>query len=98
MLTKAFLPLFAASSLSPLNQITAYVSSLFPFLRWITRYNTSWLIGDLIAGITVGMVLVPQSMSYARLASTCSFPRSPSSSHTPPSTLCNRSVCSLRAC
>ncbi len=24
--------------------------SLFPFTRWITRYNTQWLYGDLIAG------------------------------------------------
>jgi sodium-independent sulfate anion transporter 11 len=32
------------------------------------RYNLTWLTGDLIAGITVGMVLVPQSLSYAQLA------------------------------
>ncbi|KAL7412637.1 high affinity sulfate permease [Mrakia frigida] len=30
--------------------------------------SLQWAIGDLIAGITVGMVLVPQSMSYAKLA------------------------------
>ena len=23
---------------------------LFPFIHWITRYNTSWLVGDLVAG------------------------------------------------
>ena len=28
----------------------------------------TWFIGDLIAGLTVGMVLVPQSMSYAVIA------------------------------
>lgn len=27
-----------------------YIRSLFPFLNWITRYNTTWLGGDLIAG------------------------------------------------
>lgn len=32
------------------------------------RYNLTWLAGDLVAGITVGMVLVPQSLSYAKLA------------------------------
>jgi hypothetical protein len=63
-------PTASSPASSLLTQVAAYVSSLFPFLQWITRYNTSWLIGDLIAGITVGMVLVPQSMSYARLAST----------------------------
>lgn len=27
-----------------------YVSSLFPFLHWIGRYNLIWLAGDLVAG------------------------------------------------
>lgn len=42
--------------------------SLFPFTDWLPRYNKQWLIGDLVAGITVGCVVVPQSMAYARLA------------------------------
>ncbi|KEP54943.1 sulfate permease [Rhizoctonia solani 123E] len=45
-----------------------YFSSLFPFFQWITRYNLGWATGDLIAGLTVGLVLVPQSMSYAKIA------------------------------
>ncbi|KNG46475.1 sulfate permease 2 [Stemphylium lycopersici] len=45
-----------------------YLYSLFPFLSWISRYNVQWLIGDLIAGITVGAVVVPQGMAYAKLA------------------------------
>jgi len=32
------------------KQIGSYFYSLFPFLQWITRYNTTWLLGDLIAG------------------------------------------------
>lgn len=27
-----------------------YVKSLFPFTRWIFRYNTRWLVSDAIAG------------------------------------------------
>ena len=50
------------------KQLGAYFISLFPFLKWIHRYNFQWLIGDLIAGITIGAVVVPQSMSYAKLA------------------------------
>jgi sodium-independent sulfate anion transporter 11 len=42
--------------------------SLFPFLNWIGYYNLQWLYGDLVAGITVGAVVVPQSMAYAKLA------------------------------
>lgn len=41
---------------------------LFPFVHWIDRYNVNWLIGDLVAGLTVGCVVVPQSMAYAKLA------------------------------
>lgn len=50
------------------REIAQYFIRLFPFLSWITRYNTQWLIGDLVAGITVGCVVVPQGMAYAKLA------------------------------
>lgn len=45
-----------------------YVLNIFPFIHWISRYNLQWLAGDLVAGITVGCVVVPQSMAYAKLA------------------------------
>lgn len=48
--------------------ILHYLYNLFPFVHWITRYNAQWLAGDLVAGITVGFVVVPQGMAYARLA------------------------------
>lgn len=48
--------------------IWAYIYSLFPFTHWIMRYNLQWFIGDLVAGVTVGCVVVPQSMAYATLA------------------------------
>ncbi|KAJ5825387.1 Sulfate permease 2, partial [Penicillium riverlandense] len=50
------------------SDVGLYFYNLFPFTRWIGRYNTQWLIGDLIAGITVGGVVIPQGMSYAKLA------------------------------
>ncbi|HWS02405.1 MAG TPA: SulP family inorganic anion transporter [Gammaproteobacteria bacterium] len=40
---------------------------LFPFLRWFPLRRDA-LRADLIAGITVAMILVPQSMAYATLA------------------------------
>ena len=43
--------------------------SLFPFTEWLPRYNLQWLIGDLVAGITVGCVVVPQSKSPHRVSS-----------------------------
>lgn len=50
------------------RRILNYLISLFPILTWIYRYNFKWLYGDVIAGITVGIVVVPQSMSYAQVA------------------------------
>lgn len=50
------------------RQLFAYLQSLFPFTQWILRYNVQWLFGDLVAGITVGAVVVPQGMAYAKLA------------------------------
>jgi sodium-independent sulfate anion transporter 11 len=48
--------------------LITYGRNLFPFTRWIGRYNLQWLYGDLVAGITIGAVVVPQGMAYAKLA------------------------------
>jgi sodium-independent sulfate anion transporter 11 len=45
-----------------------YVQSLFPSASWIRRYCGRWLLGDFIAGLTIGLVVVPQAMAYAILA------------------------------
>ncbi|KAF2772043.1 sulfate permease-like protein [Teratosphaeria nubilosa] len=50
------------------SDVGAYFWSLFPFLHWITKYNLQWFTGDMIAGITIGAVVVPQGMAYAKLA------------------------------
>lgn len=69
------------------RELGVYFYNLLPFLRWITRYNWQWFIGDMVAGkfhsvprllsvlvanpapgITVGCVVVPQGMAYAKLA------------------------------
>jgi SulP family sulfate permease len=46
----------------------AILKRLFPFLAWFERYNRAVLRADLVAGITVALVLIPQSMAYAQLA------------------------------
>ncbi|KAH8107156.1 sulfate permease [Cristinia sonorae] len=55
-------------SRDPVRDAIEYVKSLFPIFGWIGRYNFGWASGDAVAGITVGIVLVPQSMSYAQIA------------------------------
>ena len=41
---------------------------VFPFLGWFKGYSADKLRADLISGLTVALVLVPQSMAYAQLA------------------------------
>ncbi|MHC4660718.1 MAG: SulP family inorganic anion transporter [Planctomycetota bacterium] len=44
------------------------LTRIFPFLGWFKGYGMPALRADLISGITVALVLVPQSMAYAQLA------------------------------
>ena len=56
-------------SLRPtLGGVVKYARSVFVCLQWLPSYNTTWLTGDLIAGLTVGFVVIPQAMAYALLA------------------------------
>ena len=41
---------------------------VFPFLAWIKEINATTLRVDFISGLTVALILVPQSMAYAQLA------------------------------
>jgi len=43
------------------------LAKIFPFLKWFPP-NRENLRADLVAGITIAMILVPQSMAYASLA------------------------------
>lgn len=40
----------------------------FPILEWLPNYKRTNLSGDLTAGLTVGVMLIPQGMAYALLA------------------------------
>jgi SulP family sulfate permease len=44
------------------------VGRVFPFLRWLRHYNKESAVRDFLAGLTVAVVLIPQSMAYAMLA------------------------------
>ena len=47
----------------------SWITKLFPFLLWIKDLsNPKTLKADILAGLTVGFVIVPQSMAYAQLA------------------------------
>ena len=45
----------------------SWLYRLLPFLRWFPMSRVG-LRADLVAGVTVALVLVPQGMAYAQLA------------------------------
>ena len=47
---------------------TRYLSNKFPVVQWIPAYMPKWLIEDLTAGLSVGILLIPQSLGYSAVA------------------------------
>ncbi|HDS01201.1 MAG TPA: STAS domain-containing protein [candidate division Zixibacteria bacterium] len=41
---------------------------IFPFLAWFKGYSLPFMRADFVSGLTVALVLIPQSMAYAQLA------------------------------
>lgn len=44
------------------------IKRIFPFLDWFGELNSAVLRADLLSGLTVALILIPQSMAYAQLA------------------------------
>lgn len=39
-----------------------------PIVSWLPKYNTDTFVADMIAGVTVGLTVMPQALAYAALA------------------------------
>jgi solute carrier family 26 (sodium-independent sulfate anion transporter), member 11 len=39
-----------------------------PILNWLPKYSTEDAVGDLVAGFTVGLTVIPQALAYAGIA------------------------------
>ncbi|SDY84409.1 MULTISPECIES: SulP family inorganic anion transporter [Rhodonellum] len=50
------------------NTVLNRIKTFLPILDWLPGYKKSDLQGDLSAGLTVGIMLIPQGMAYAMLA------------------------------
>lgn len=44
------------------------IKQYLPALEWLPNYYKDWFSGDLSAGLTVGVMLIPQGMAYAMIA------------------------------
>lgn len=47
---------------------TQYATEKFPMIAWLPRYDYRWIVNDCIAGLTIGLMLIPQALSYAKIA------------------------------
>jgi high affinity sulfate transporter 1 len=45
------------------------LSSFIPILSWLPGYNRAWLVADILAGLTLWGLVVPEGMAYAGIAS-----------------------------
>lgn len=45
-----------------------YLVEKVPVVHWLPKYNPRWILNDMLAGITVGVLLIPQSLAYAKIA------------------------------
>src|SRR5262249_20121805 len=41
---------------------------VFPILGWLPTYETTWLRADIVAGLTLWGILVPEAIAYAVMA------------------------------
>ena len=44
------------------------LKNIFSYIEWPQKYDGTSLKMDILAGLTVALVLIPQSMAYAELA------------------------------
>ena len=54
--------------MAPAAHQNPLLQRILPFLVWLKSYRIDYLRSDLLAGLTVAVVLIPQSMAYAMLA------------------------------
>ena len=58
------------SSKSRVRRVYEFVAQFLPFLTWIPQYfkHISHIKDDVMAGVTVGVMLIPQAMAYSLIA------------------------------
>lgn len=45
-----------------------YLIEKAPVVQWAPKYQPRWLLYDALAGITIGVLLIPQALAYAKIA------------------------------
>ena len=50
------------------SKSTGRLSRIIPILAWLPHYDRTWLVADIIAGLTLWGLVVPEGMAYAGVA------------------------------
>ncbi|KAF9875228.1 sulfate permease [Colletotrichum karsti] len=45
-----------------------YLIEKVPIVQWISQYDPKWILSDFIAGMTIGVMMIPQALAYAKIA------------------------------
>ncbi|KAF6839676.1 sulfate permease [Colletotrichum musicola] len=45
-----------------------YLIQKIPIVQWLPQYDPKWLLSDFIAGMTIGVMMIPQALAYAKIA------------------------------
>ena len=52
------------------KKVKSQILGFIPILKWLPHYQLrDWILGDVMSGLIVGILLVPQSIAYSLLAS-----------------------------
>lgn len=65
--TKSYLTLLQMEVKRP-SRMRRFLVRRVPIVSWLPQYSADKAISDLIAGVTVGLTLMPQGLAYAVLA------------------------------
>ena len=55
------------------GRFSKLITGFLPCLKWFEHYSITTFMADFISGLTVALVLIPQSMAYAQLAGLPSY-------------------------
>lgn len=56
------------SNFEPTSRIKKFLQKRLHILQWLPHYTKGDILADFIAGVTVGLTMMPQSIAYAGLA------------------------------
>ncbi|KAK1267205.1 Sulfate transporter 3.1 [Acorus gramineus] len=61
-------PLRQFKGQKPSRRVVLALQYFFPMLEWLPRYTFAYFKSDLVSGITIASLAIPQGISYAKLA------------------------------